>query len=108
MRTPLLSLAAAALLAAGLTACGGSEDDYCDAVKAANADGDTDELSEVDARERIGAISDAAPESIRDDWDVLLAAFDDPTSIDADRFESAVETITAFTEDNCDVQAPVG
>jgi len=108
MLNRLLTAAAATLLASCLAACGGGDDEYCDAVKAANAGGGTDELSAVDARERIGEVRDAAPESIRDDWDVLLDAFDDPTAIDPDRFESAVREITDFTQDNCDVSAPVG
>jgi len=115
MGARLLGLVVTAVLACSLAACGGGDDDeYCAAVKAANADTDTDtdtdtdELSAGAARERIGDIRDAAPDSIQDDWDVLLETFDDPTSIETERLEAAVQAITEFTEDNCDVQAPVG
>jgi hypothetical protein len=106
------ALAAIAFVSAGvLTGCsGGDGSDYCNRVRD-NADSDTlDNLDPSDPDALKTFISEAkklqadAPDEVKDDYDSVIAAFEDPTSADAAKVGDAVEAIQAYDEDNCDVE----
>ena len=78
MKTPL-ALASAALLAATLAGCGGSNDgpdsEYCKDLKAASTQFDTLESSDVskldEAFKTFHSLADEAPTEVEDDWKTL-------------------------------------
>ncbi|HEY7045301.1 MAG TPA: hypothetical protein VH419_16645 [Nocardioidaceae bacterium] len=105
-------IAVAALLCAGmLTACGGGDGsgDYCNTIKDAV---DNDEsLTEAEGMDLAKKVRDQAPDEVRDDWDALIDAYNsigggdlsdlDPSTLT--KMQDAVDNITKFTKDECDV-----
>lgn len=87
MKRTLAALAATVVMGTALTACGGgdsssSSGDYCDQLKDTKAaftaldGGGADAASGLqDAADQVAKFADSAPESVRDDWQVLDDAF---------------------------------
>ena len=106
------ALSVIAFVSAGfLTGCsGGDGSDYCNRVRD-NADSDVlDKLdpSDPDALKTFTAeakkLQTDAPDEVKDDYDTIIAAFEDPTGADAAKVGKAVDTIQTYDEDNCDVE----
>lgn len=67
-----------ALLAAGLAACGNTEQTYCDALKASQSlfeDNGTG-LQLIDALPQLKALATQAPDDLSDEWQTVLGALD--------------------------------
>lgn len=77
---------AAVLSLGGLTACGGGDDDYCDAVKAAVAN--DDDMSQEDALAVFEDLAEIAPDEIKDDFDQITSLSDTAESLSPDDMET--------------------
>ena len=94
----------------GLTACSsGDGSDYCNRVRD-NAKNDT--LNNIDATSQKGLqtflgeakkLQADAPSEVKDDYDAIIQAFENPTKIDAAAVSKSIDTIQKYDEDNCDV-----
>lgn len=110
------ALAAVAILSVGaLTGCsGGDGSDYCNRVRD-NADDST--LENIDPTSEDGLktfIAEAkklqadAPDEVKDDYDAIIKAFEDPTNLDPTAVTKSIDTIQTYDEDNCDVKYTTG
>ena len=106
------ALAAIAFVSAGvLTGCsGGDGSDYCNRVRD-NADNDTlAKLNPSDPDALKTFIAEAkklqadAPSEVKDDYDAIIGAFQDPTNADVTKVGDAIDNIQSYDEDNCDVK----
>lgn len=96
MKRTLALAAATAVLAGGLTACGGNDGGgdsassgaYCDQLKNAKSAFDALDGQDVskldDAVSSVKSFADSAPSEVRDDWGVLADTFDQLQSALAD------------------------
>jgi len=126
MTTFAAGTAAAVLSLGGLTACGGGDDGYCDAVK--EAVDNQDDMSEEDALSVFEDLADKAPDEIKGDFDKITALTDTAESLspedmenmspeeledamaeleesagDLDDMSGALENIENYTSEECDV-----
>lgn len=111
MKRVTAALAAGVLVGLGaLTGCsGGDGSDYCNRVRD-NAKSDT--LDKVDPTSPDGLktfLAEAkklqadAPDEVKDDYDAIIKAFEDPTKMDPAAIKASIATIQKYDEDNCDV-----
>ncbi len=106
------ALAAGVLVSLGaLTGCsGGDGSDYCNRVRD-NAENNT--LDNIDASSPDGLkafLAEAkklqadAPDEVKDDYDAVVSAFENPTKMDPTAVTKSIDSIQKYDEDNCDVK----
>lgn len=103
MRRAGLAAAAAIMAMGALTACGGSNDDFCKV-------GDDFELSSStspdDLQDTLDEMADKAPDEIKDDVETLRDEYqktqDDPTSVDSEAMTKAATNVTDWGTENCE------
>lgn len=103
-------LGAAVAMVLSLSACGGSDSEYCDLLSDedssfADADpSDPEAMEELDSR--IQEVVDAAPDDIRGDWEIFQEAINDPAAAaeqDPEAAMTAMENIGQHAQDECDI-----
>lgn len=95
MRKYAIFVVSAAFVAATLTGCGG-EDEFCGrAVDIVGENG----VPDADALQRL---ADEAPDELKDDFQVLADAMNDPSSADQNKVQEAQSNILQWGDDHCD------
>ncbi len=109
MRRALALVAAAVLATVTLSSCGGDGSDYCNRVRD-NVEDKTLEnldLSNTDDVQAFideyKALQDDAPDEIRDDFDALIKAYEDPSNAST-KLSASIAAIQQYDEDHCDVE----
>ena len=108
-----LSAAIAAVVLVGvgtLSGCsGGDGSDYCNRVRD-NAKNKT--LENINARSKSATgqfLAEAkqlradAPDELTDEYNAIVRAFEEPANANAQKVTGAIDTITTYDEDHCDV-----
>ncbi len=102
-------LGAAAALVLSLSACGGSDSEYCDLLSDESEVTEfdpTDENAMEESVQRVQDIVDAAPDDVRGDWETFASFLEDPeaaATADPAEFESAMQNISQNAQDECDI-----
>ena len=103
MRRAGLAFAAAIMAAGTLTACGGGNDEFCDA----GDDFDASSMSSPDkVQDTLDEMADSAPDDIKDDVENLRDGIeesqDDPANADTEGLMESAQNIQDWGNENCE------
>ncbi|WP_114906029.1 hypothetical protein [Ornithinimicrobium murale] len=103
MKRLMTGVVAAAMLVPALTACGGSDSDFCDQEVGA----DIGINNPAAAKEALQDAVDDAPDEIKDDLQLVVDSLDDLEAgnledVDTDGLTEASNNIQSWYEENCE------